>query len=163
MVVNGPALESNHLDWIVPALIWSQSSTVAPFYMVPSALLTWSYPWSTWCFATMTVHAHLLHVCVCSLDGTISGSIFLNSLSAWYSFTWKPFLVRRSNMDFSLFRIYFLPRPRHRMIFLWCTFLVIVVKYGCLLLKQNSIWSGSSGYCFRISDWMGIRCLNSTC
>ena len=46
--------------------------------------------------------------CVGSVDGTRYAYIFLNSLSAWYSFLWKPLLVWRSTtMAWSLFRISF--------------------------------------------------------
>ena len=101
--------------------------------------------------------------CVCTLDGTRSAYIFLNSFSAWYSFTWKLLFVCGVTMACSLFRISFLTRPKHRLIVLYFTFPVIVVKYGCLLMKQKSIWSVNSGWCFKISDWMGICFLDSIC
>ena len=53
-----------HSAWILPVLLWSQSSTVASSCMVTSVLLTWSYPWVSWFFAPMLVCAHLLPVCV---------------------------------------------------------------------------------------------------
>ena len=98
--------------------------------------------------------------CVCSVDVTRSASILLDSLSAWYSFTWKTLLVYRATMACGLFRISFLPRPRHRLISLYFTFSVIVVKYGFPLMKQKSIWSGSSGWWFRIYALIGMHYLN---
>ena len=93
--------------------------------------------------------------CVCSVDGTRSAFIFFNSLYAWYPST--------SPISYSFFSISFLSQPRHQMTVLYLTFLVIVVKYGCLLMKQKFILSGSYGWCFRISSWMGMIFLNSTC
>ena len=56
--------KGNNSAWIAPVLLWIQSSTVASSCVLPSAPLTWSYPWASWCLAPMLFFTHLLHVCV---------------------------------------------------------------------------------------------------
>ena len=94
----------NHQQWYLT--VWY------PVYRWPGPILERSDA-SLWYWFVLTCCLY-----VCSVDITRSSSILLNSLSAWYSFTWKPLLVFQATMDCSLFVISFLTLLRHWIIVL---------------------------------------------
>ena len=54
--------------------------------------------------------------CECMVDGIRYASIFLNSLSVWYSFILKPLLVCWETTDWNIFSISFLPQLRNLLV-----------------------------------------------
>ena len=158
MVINIPVLEGK-----VFSMDWTCSTMDSIINIV---IFLYGTKCTVDLFLYLSVLIFLSDVCLCSLSsvyGTRSSSIAFNSLSTWYSFPWKPLLVCRVTMACILFSISILPWPCHHLIVLQFTFPVILVKHGWPLMKQKSICSGISGWCFRIYFWMGMRYLNSIC